>query len=78
MKRDTKKNGRSHKPKPKLRPKKAGFWREKTVEELAAEQGVEIPQRIEDLLGAGENLWKDDAELDAFLEFIRQQRKAGK
>lgn len=78
MKRATNKNRKGSSKKPRHRTNKRGFWKEKTVEELAAEQGITLPQRIEDLLGAGKDLWKDDAELDAFLEDIRRQRKAGR
>jgi hypothetical protein len=78
MKREAKKNGTSRKRKAKQQPKKDGFWREKTIEELAAEQGVTLPQRWEDLYGAGEHLWKSDEEFEEFLEFIQQQRTAGK
>lgn len=31
--------------------------------------------KIEDILGKGKDLWKDDKELDEFLELIRERRK---
>lgn len=31
--------------------------------------------KAEDILGKGKDLWKDDKELDEFLELIRERRK---
>jgi type II secretory pathway component PulM len=42
----------------------------KTIEELAAEQGVELPQNLDRLFGAGEQLWDNDAEFDEFLRWL--------
>jgi hypothetical protein len=46
----------------------------KTVEELAAEQGVQLPQNLDRLLGAGAQLWDSDAEFDEFLGWLRVAR----
>ena len=40
------------------------FWVERTVEELAAEQGVSLPQKIDVLIGAGADLWDDAEDFD--------------
>lgn len=55
----------------------AAFWKSKTIEELAAEQGVSIPQDINTLLGAGEGLWANDAEFEAFLAILGEIRRGG-
>ncbi len=39
----------------------------KSIEELAAEQGVQIPQNLDGLLGAGSKLCDSDADFDKFL-----------
>ncbi len=52
------------------------FWREKTLEELAQEQGVE-PFRWENAFGKGADLWDDDDDFDAFIKEIAQIRKEG-
>ncbi len=46
------------------------FWQEKTLEQLAAEQGVEPIRRLEDVLGKGSDLWNSDEDFDAFLAAI--------
>lgn len=47
-------------PKPKKRPFPPGFK----------------PMRLEDIWGKGKDLWKDDKELDEFLDLIRKMRQA--
>jgi hypothetical protein len=51
------------------------FWREPTVEEVAAEQGVTIPQDLELGLGEAADLWEDDADFEAFVAGIYQRRE---
>ncbi len=53
------------------------FWKAKSPEELAAEQGVRPIGRLEEVLGKGAELWADDAELDAFLQALRERRRKG-
>jgi len=53
------------------------FWEAKTLEQLAAEQGVHAIERLEEVLGKGADLWRDDAELDSFLAALREQRRKG-
>jgi hypothetical protein len=69
----------SHPPQPASpqRPTDGDSWRPKTLEELAAEQGVGPVSRAEDLLGCGDDLWADDAEFEQFLAWLRDSRRAG-
>ncbi len=46
----------------------------KTIEQLAAEQGVK-PTRLEDILGKGAHLWKSDEEFERFVADIYAQRR---
>ena len=43
------------------------FWEEKSLEELAAEQGIAAVPRFEEACGAGAHLWVDDDDFEAFL-----------
>lgn len=43
------------------------FWRDKTFEGLAGEQGVQPIQRLEEVFGKGAGLWETDDEFRAFL-----------
>ncbi len=52
------------------------FWIEPTIEELAAEQGVDVPQPLERLVGQGADLWNDEDEFAAFIDEIRHRRHA--
>ena len=42
------------------------FWSERSLELLAAEQGVEPINRLEDVLGKGAELWADEEDFEAF------------
>ena len=53
------------------------FGKKKTIEELAAEQGVHPVDQFNALLGKGKTLWKDDAEFEEFLAGIYERRKNG-
>jgi hypothetical protein len=50
------------------------FWESKTLEELAAEQGVNPIGRLEEILGRGARLWRTEAEWEAFLSALRETR----
>lgn len=52
---------------------KSGFSERKSIEELAAQQGVK-PTRLEDILGKGADLWKSDEKLEQFVEDIYARR----
>ncbi|MBI3272940.1 MAG: hypothetical protein HYZ53_28385 [Planctomycetes bacterium] len=53
------------------------FWRERTVEELAAEQGATLPQSVDALLGSGANLWESDEDFHAFLACLGRSPAPG-
>ncbi|MCY4076287.1 MAG: hypothetical protein OXH04_12760 [Acidobacteria bacterium] len=50
------------------------FWRGRTVDEIAAQQGVSVPQPLDDMIGAAANLWNDDEDFNRFLQGIRDRR----
>jgi hypothetical protein len=47
------------------------FWKNKTVEELAREQGVKPIQSLDDLAGA----WPEEDSIEEFLSFLREVRR---
>jgi hypothetical protein len=51
--------------------------RTRSLAELAAEQGLTGPQDFDALLGAGADLWDDDADFEAFLAGLRESRRTG-
>ena len=73
-------NRRTRPPKKGRRPRPAfplGRRAEppKSIEELAAEQGIDPATQLQKVLGSGKSLWKNDAELDRFLHDIYEQRR---
>lgn len=50
------------------------FFERKSIEQLAAEQGVK-PTRLEDILGKGVGLWESDQEFEQFVEDIYARRR---
>lgn len=54
----------------------ASAWRDKSVQELAADQGIKIPQDKRGLLGACADLWDSDEEFEEFLKGIYDRRHA--
>lgn len=46
----------------------------KSIEQLAAEQGVK-PTTLEDILGKGADLWKNDQEFEHFVDDIYARRR---
>ncbi len=46
------------------------FWRERSLEELAAEQGVQSPTNIDEVLGKARDLWESDQDFESFLTTI--------
>ena len=55
----------------------ADFGKAKTLQELAAEQGVRPIQDVERFLGQGDDIWASDAEFAQFLEWLQRSRQAG-
>jgi hypothetical protein len=52
-------------------PANSAFWQNKTVEQLAQEQGVRPISDIEELAGD----WPPEDSMDEFLQFLREIRK---
>ena len=51
------------------------FWRAKTIEQLAAEQGVKPVENPDELLG---DFWPEDESIDDFLVWLREIRREQK
>lgn len=47
----------------------------KPLAELAAAQGITGPQDFDARLGAGADLWENDADFEAFVEDLRRARR---
>ncbi len=56
-------------------PNPASFWKERTIDELAAEQGVAGPQSLDRLMGQGSDLWGSEREFSEFVDAIRARRR---
>ena len=54
------------------------FWRRKTIEELAAEQGIPLIPNYEALVGQGKDLWSSDEEFEAWLKDLQEARREGR
>jgi uncharacterized protein (DUF2384 family) len=53
------------------------FSQRKSIEQLAAEQGVKLEGQLEGILGAGADLWTSDEEFEEFVRGIYERRKEG-
>ena len=51
------------------------FWRERSVEELAALLGVAVPENLDEVLGKGTDLWDDGAAFEDFVHGIYERRE---
>ena len=69
------KRRRTHEKASQTKPPAGEFWRHQTVEELAAEQGVEPIQGIAELRG---DFWPGDESTDDFLAWLREVRRDGR
>jgi hypothetical protein len=49
----------------------------RSLAELGAAQGLTGPQNLEALVGAGADLWDDDADFEAFLVGLWESRRSG-
>ena len=61
----------------KKRPAVTKVSPRKTLEQVAAEQGIKRVERFEDLLGKGDELWATDEEFEAFLKSLKHSRRVG-
>ena len=57
-------------------PKATEFWVERSVEQLAKEQGVVLPQPVDDLFGQGADLWATEEEFLDFVQGIQERRRS--
>ena len=46
----------------------------RTVDELAAEQGIAVPQRLDEMNGVAAEFWNDDRDIDRFVQGIYDRR----
>ncbi len=53
---------------------RGNFWRKRAVDDLAAEQGIAVPQPLDEMIGAAADLWADDEEFDRFVQGIHDRR----
>lgn len=51
------------------------FWQDTPLADLASHQHVQPIQRLEEILGKGKDLWKDEEEFENFVQDIYQRRK---
>lgn len=67
--------------------KKAGYRRPtppkvknplEVFKKLAAEQGVDLENQFEKILGSGKDLWASDEECERFVAYIYEQRRRGR
>ena len=56
---------------------KSALTERKSIEQLAAEQGVRLEGQLERIWGAGADLWASDAEFAEFVRGIYDRRKQG-
>lgn len=77
IKRRSSNSRKSARPGPPTKGPLRDFWVPKTLEELAAEQGVQPIERLEEVLGCGADLWRDENEWEAFLSALLESRQKG-
>lgn len=53
------------------------FWQEPTIEQLAAEQSLRVPQAVDNMVGAAADLWESDEEFLQFVACIYERRREG-
>ena len=53
---------------------RGAFWRERSLDELAAEQGIAVPQALDQMIGAAAELWDDDDDFDLFVGRAHEPR----
>ena len=50
-------------------------WQDTPLAELASNQTVQPIQRLEEILGKGKDLWKNDEEFESFVQGIYQRNQ---
>ena len=56
-------------------PRQDNFWKPKTIQELAQQQGIEGPESLEKITGAAADLWESDEDFENFLQSIDRHRR---
>ena len=64
-------------PAAEIAPAVEDFWRERSVDELIAEQRVAMARPWGDVLGQGATLWDDDVQFEDFIAGIHDRRHEG-
>jgi hypothetical protein len=54
------------------------FWKHKTIEELAKEQGIGPVTDMDKIIGQGKDLWDSDEEFERFVADIYERRRQGR
>ncbi len=52
-----------------------GFSERKSIEELAAEQGVKLEGQLKRIVGSGAHLWSSNEEFEEFVQGIDDRRR---
>ena len=50
------------------------FWRSPTIDEIAAQQAIAVPQPLDQVIGAAADMWKDDGDCDRFVRGLHDRR----
>ena len=53
------------------------FWHQKSVDELAEEQGVRPINNLDSLFGYGKDLWETEREWNDYMESVQAVRREG-
>jgi hypothetical protein len=56
----------------------AGFWRHKSLDELAAEQGVQPIENFSQFLDEVGDFWPEEENVEEFIAWLRQSRREGR
>ncbi|SRR6266852_238797 len=59
-------------------PPAADFWRMRSVTEFALEQGVQLPQDVDQLIGQGAECWDSDADFERWMKWLAEIRLEGR
>ena len=56
------------------RPGRQGRPLSRAFDKNMAQQGVSVPQPLDEMIGGGANLWDDDEDFNRFLQGLRDRR----
>ena len=75
--RRTKRRPAKKRTKRKIPERNGAFWQHRTIEEIAAEQGIKETD-VDKLIGRGKDLWSSDEEFERFVAEIYERRRQGR